>query len=160
MTASLRSGCNLAQRLIEKDSTVKAWRAMRVDCLMLRARSALAQGVLEEARALSMRALAFAQVDYAETRSADAGFTLAGTHLLRGEVAKVMNDVSIARAQFKAGLRVWPANVEMTPRQTMRRLLLLEGLARKDEAAAVAAQLAAMGYRHPMFARERRLVAG
>jgi len=155
--ASARIGCNITNRLIERDSTVVAWRnTLRGECLNLRTRLALQQSAFEEARALASQSVALAQSEAARSKSRDALFALAAAQLLRGEVAQVMRDSP--QAFYRSALSAFPQGVELHPRRMVRKLLILEGLGRSEEAGQIASRLNAMGYRHPMFLREQRLI--
>lgn len=159
--ASARTGCNITNRLIARDSTVVAWRSiLRGSCLDLRARLALAEGAFEEARALSTQAATLAQSEAARSRSRDARFVLASARLMRGQVSQAMGDPQLAQSHFSSALTVFPQGVELTPRMMWRKLLILKGLGRRDEARQIAASLNGMGYRHPRYLREQQMING
>jgi tetratricopeptide (TPR) repeat protein len=159
--ASARTGCNITNRLIARDSTVVAWRStLRRRCLALRAWLALSEGAVEEARALSSQAAALAQAEAARSQSREARFALADARLLRGEVAQAMREPQLAQSHYRSALSVFPQRVELTPRLMSRKLLILEGLGLNKEAGEIASKLNGIGYRHPGFLREQRLING
>jgi tetratricopeptide (TPR) repeat protein len=153
---SARAGCSIADRLIRRDPTVVDWRStLRGECLALRSKVALASGMLDAARSLADRAVEVAQREAMRGPSSDARLALANARALRGTIAQRSRDPAEAQRQFQAASEVWPTGVEMTPRALAQRLLILEALGRRDEAARITARLRDIGYRHPSFARER-----
>lgn len=158
--ASARMGCTITNRLLEKDSTVAAWRVvLRSDCLGLRTRLALAAGANDEGRAIASQAIALAQTESLKNKSLEAQFSLASAHFHQGQAAVAMRDRAGALRSYRAALDATPRDVELKPRQLARYMLALRAVGRKDEAAALGSRLDAMGYRHPGLALERRLTA-
>ncbi len=159
--ASARTGCNITNRLIERDSSVLEWRStLRGACLALRARLALAEGRLGEANALSSQAATLAQSEAERSKSRDARFVLASARFLRGQVAQAMREPLSAQSYYRSALSVFPQSSEPPPRFLSRKLLILEGLGLRAEAGQIASNLNGMGYRHPGYLREQRMIRG
>lgn len=159
--ASARIGCNIANRLLQRDATVVQWRnALRSDCLRLKTLLALSHGAKEEAQSLSSQALAIAREEAVRSPSPDASLQVAAAEFLRGMVAQQIADRGLAVRSFQAALAATPRGVELYPVRLARHMLILEGLGRNAEAAKLTGRLSAMGYRHPSLARDRRLIRG
>lgn len=157
--ASARVGCDIVNRLIERDSSVKTWRVdHQTACLNLRARLSLVRGNPVEARDLVGRLLRLARAEALNDPSTDSRLALAQAELLRAVVASASGERSDAQTAFRASLVAWPKGVVLTPDLTARQVLLLDGLGRSDDANAVAKRLEAMGYRHPTYLQDRRTV--
>jgi tetratricopeptide (TPR) repeat protein len=151
---SARAGCDMAARLLQRDSSVAMWRAkLRGQCLDLRARLALARNEPAEAQWLADQLVGLAKTEVARTRSPDTQLALAEAEMLRGDVASRMGDRSGATAGWQSALAAWPRNVEIKPDEQARQSALLQRLGRSEEAGRIAASLAAMGYRHPEYLR-------
>ncbi|WP_310468390.1 toll/interleukin-1 receptor domain-containing protein [Sphingomonas sp.] len=157
---SARAGCDIAQRLARRDTSVEAWRVdLRGACWSLRARLALTSDADGEAAALAAQLVRAARAEVARAKSADARFALANAQLIAALVATSAGDRAAAHAGFDAALGAWPKGVAETPALTARRVVILDGLGRTAEAEAAGAKLAAIGYRHPIYLRDRRLIS-
>jgi len=157
---SLRAGCDIANRLIQRDSSVLAWRSqLRGDCLRLGARVALARGASQEANDLSLKALGLATAESAKDNSARQRISLAEALLLRGQAANAFGNRQLALQNWQKARAVWPSGVGVPPSDLARWALILDALGQRREAAAIAARLDTMGFRYPGFARERRLAS-
>jgi eukaryotic-like serine/threonine-protein kinase len=157
---SARAGCDIASRLVQRNSSVLAWRAqLRGDCLSVRARIALSRGSLDEGAGLAAQFLQLATAEAAKNSSATQRITMAKALLLRGEAAKAQGDRTLARQMWQKAASVWPADVGVGPYDLALKAVILEGLGRSAEASAIADQLDATGYRYPGFAKERRAAA-
>ena len=153
---SARAGCDIASRLLQRDSSVAMWRAeLRGQCLDLRARLALASNEPAEAQWLAGQLVGLAKTEFARNRSADTQLALAEAEILRGDIASRMGDRAGATREWQAALAAWPGNVELKPDEQGRQSALLQRLGRSKEAGAIAAHLAAIGYRHPEYVNER-----
>ena len=156
---SARLGCEIAARLLARDSSVADWRVrLRGDCLTLRAKLALARRSDDEAASLSSQALAQAQAEAAKTDSFENRFRLVDALLLRGQVAQATGNHELAQRLCLAAVAAGPKVTELVPRQLVARALVLQGSGQRQEAGAIAARLRAMGYRHPGFDFQRRLI--
>ena len=90
---SVRAGCDIVNRLVAQDSTVKQWRAdLRDNCLPLRARLALARGAIEEARALAGRGVALSRAEARLANTPDAQQALSRALFISGIVAAQSGD--------------------------------------------------------------------
>lgn len=154
-----RAGCDIAQRLAARDASVQAWRVdLSGACWTLRARLAMAQGAHGEARATTDRMVRLAGAELASNATVDARFALANAELARALAATAAGEGAVAQSAFRAALAAWPKGTAETPAQTARRVLVLDGAGRSSDAQTAAARLDAIGYRHPTYLRDRRLV--
>jgi len=150
--ATARAGCDLADRLAERDASVVRWRAdLRGQCLKLRARLALARGAPAEAQALADEARQVARAELGRTVSADTRIAAASADLLRGDVAERRGDPAAAARAYASALAAWPQGVEERPRELATRAYLLDKAGMDAAAADLRRRLAAIGYRQPQF---------
>ena len=157
--AAARAGCDIANRLLARDSTQYDWRvSLRSACLNLRARLALAQGANAEALAHSRQLVAIARAEVARGSTPDALQALANAQLLTGMIASASGDSAAAQSAYLAALTAWPKGVAESPLQTSRKVVLLEGLGRSAEAKTVAGRLEVIGYRHPTYLKDVQMV--
>jgi len=158
-SALVRSGCDSADRLVSKDSTVVLWRMdLRSMCLETKIRAAVARGALAEAQELSGQLNGLAQGELARSPSSDARLVLANAYLLRGLVQSSSGDRAGARDAFASALRSWPAGASDRPALIARKVVILKGLGRREEAAGLAARLDRMGYGDPVYKRDLSIV--
>jgi eukaryotic-like serine/threonine-protein kinase len=149
---SARSGCDMANRLAARDSSVSMWRVdLPVRCFELRARLALARSEPAEAQALSANLAGLMEAERSKAKSPDDRIDLAIAHMLRGDVAARLGERAGARAAWQAGLSVWPKGVELQPRELALHASLLRKVGQISESAAIARKLAGIGYREPDF---------
>ena len=157
--ALTRSGCDMADRLVAKDSSVVDWRLdLRSWCLQLKARVALAQGAIVEAEGWADRLQQLVRAEAARTPSDDAQLELANAQLLRGLVAHAAGSGARATDAFRNAARLWPKQMPDRPPLLARKVLILSGIGQRDAAGALARQLARMGYRDPTYLRDRALL--
>ncbi len=156
---AVRAGCDIAGRLLARDSSVKQWRVdLPGDCLALRARLALARGANQEARALAAQALAVARAEVRRADSLDARHTLASALWLQGLVSTASGDRAGADQSFRAAFATWPKGVPLAPRLRARQVHILDSVGRSGEADAAARTLESIGYRHPSYLRDRQII--
>ena len=156
---SARVGCNIGDRLIGRDSSVKSWRVdLRIACLSLRARLALVGRASDEARIRSDQLVKLARTEADKDASTESRLMLSNAELLRGIIASATGDPEASQGAYQAALLAWPTGVALTPQLTGRQVLILDGLGRRAEAKAGAAKLEAMGYRHPTYLSDRMIV--
>ena len=149
---SARSGCDMANRLAARDSSVAMWRVdLPVRCLELRARLALARSAPAEAQSLAARLSGLMDTERSKSKSPDDRIDFAIAQMLRGDVAARMGDGAGARAAWQSGLSAWPKEVELQPRELSLHASLLRKTGQVSESAAIARKLAGMGYREPNF---------
>jgi tetratricopeptide (TPR) repeat protein len=141
-----RSGCDLAGRLLMRDTSVASWRDLHRDCLTVRASLALAAGANEEAASLADQALRSA-LSEARRPSMDDRYEVAAAQRLVGDVARKRGETAAAKAAWTAGFNALPKSVAERPGELSERAELLNRLGRAAEARAIKARLAAMGFR-------------
>ena len=157
--AAARIGCDISNRVTARDATVKRWRVdLRTACLKLRARLALASGSGAEAHDLASRMVTLAREENAANLSVDSRLALSSAHVFRAMVAARNGDEAAARAAYRQAFAAWQKNLALSPALTAQHVLLLDGLGRRVEADEVAGKLAAIGYRHPTYLRDRAMV--
>ena len=136
---SVRAGCDMASRLVQRNSSVIAWRAqLREDCLSVRARVALARGWIEEGSQLAAQLVMLTTAEAKKDPSPKPRIALAEALLLRGQAAHAAGDSSLARQIWSKAAAVWPAGVEVGPYDLSRRAVILEGSGRAAEASTIA----------------------
>ena len=149
---SARSGCDMANRLAARDSSVAMWRVdLPVRCFELRARLALARNAPAEAQSLSASLSRLMEGERSRAKSPDDHIDLAIAHLLRGDVAARLGDSAGARRAWQAALSAWPKGIELQPRELALQASLLRKTGQVSESAAITQKLAGMGYREPDF---------
>jgi tetratricopeptide (TPR) repeat protein len=146
-------GCDLANRLTARDSSVALWRGAARDCLRVKAEIAAISGSEGEALALANQVLDEVRADGGS--SANDRFTLAQAHKLVGDVLWRSGNRDGAVAAWKAGLAVWPREIAETPLQMAARGEMLRGIGQRAEGMRIASKLAAMGYRQSLSNRAR-----
>ena len=154
-----RAACDTADRLVAKDSSVVDWRLdLRSMCLELRTRIALASGAPAEARSLADEMVAVARSEIARAASAEGQLALANAQMVKGLVERASGAGSAAAAAFRAAAASWPKSQPDRPLLISRKVVIFEGLGRRDTAAALASGLDKIGYRDPMYLRDRQLL--
>jgi tetratricopeptide (TPR) repeat protein len=155
--ALVRSGCDINERLIAKDSTVVEWRVrMRGECLEMTARVALARGALGEAEDHASDMVQGAKSEIAKKDTKDAELALANAYVMSGITARANGrSVDAARA-FQQAATTWPLSVPDRPGLIAKKVVILRGLGRTDEAEQLAARLDRMGYREPIYLHDIR----
>jgi tetratricopeptide (TPR) repeat protein len=154
-----RSACDMADRLVAKDASVIDWRLdLRGWCLELKTRTAMAQGANVEAREWADQRVALAQQEVSSSASGDAQLELASAEVMRGLAARSAGSSADARQAFEKAARLWPKQIPDRPSLIARKVLILNGLGRRDAANALAERLDRIGYRDPTYMRDRVLV--
>jgi hypothetical protein len=157
---SVRAGCNIASRLVQRNSSVVAWRAqLRGECLSIRARVALARGSIEEGSGLAAQLVQLTTAEAAKDPSPKPRIALAEALLISGQAARAAGNRAVAQQIWRKAESVWPTGVEVGPSDLSRRAIILDGSGRPSEARAIAKRLETLGYRYPGFDRERRLAS-
>jgi tetratricopeptide (TPR) repeat protein len=144
-------GCDKANSLIARDSTVIAWRDLGRLCLRLRAELALSDGGDPDAIGLARQLLDGIRAD--KILIAKDRFALSQAYKLVGDMMWRTGDRAGARAAWQAGLAVWPKGITEPPRQLAERGEMLRGIGQRAEGMRIASQLAAMGYRQSLSNR-------
>ena len=152
---SARSGCDMANRLAARDSSVAMRRVdLPVRCLELRARLALARNAAAEAQALAANLSRLIETERSTGKSPDARIDVAIAQMLRGDVAARLGDAAGARSAWQSGLSIWPKGIELQPRELALEASLLRKTGQVSQSDGIGRKLAGMGYRGPDFRRE------
>jgi tetratricopeptide (TPR) repeat protein len=144
-------GCDKANSLLARDSTVIAWRDLGRLCLRLRAELALSDGRGVDAIGLARQLLDGIRAD--KILIAKDHFALSQAFKLVGDMMWRTGDRAGARTEWQAGLAAWPRGITEPPRQLAERGEMLRGIGQRAEGARIASQLAAMGYRQSLSNR-------
>ena len=144
--------CNAAAELIARDRSVIMWRiGLQRRCFDIRARIAISGGDPSDGVSLARQTLALARE---ETSPVNRGMMMARSNLVLGDALAKSGQGEAARSAYQAAISAWPQGVEEQPQELADHAVLLKRLGRRQEAAAIAKQLAAMGYRRPDYRRE------
>jgi tetratricopeptide (TPR) repeat protein len=141
-------GCNLANALYAKDTSVADWRILRRDCLWV-------QGTIAFAAGDKPRSLDLANQTVATARSVDSTdaiedrYFVARAYRLLGDVRQSLGDADGARFAWAAGLAAIPAGLAERPSEMSAHAALLQRLGQTVGAARLASRLSAMGYQSP-----------
>ena len=147
--ASTRSGCEAAQRLLQRDRSVATWRIkLQFKCLQLRSTLAQRAHSLEESLDIAKRAIQLARGD---TRQPDRSFEMTSALLQLGDVYRSLDQLADAHAAWIQARASWPEQAEPTPRQLADLALLELKLGHRDAANRIAERLQAVGYRFPAY---------
>jgi tetratricopeptide (TPR) repeat protein len=157
-SALTSSFCDTADRLVARDSTVVDWRLeLRGACLEMRIRLALARGSLAEAQDYDDRMIDLAKGELVRAPSNDARITLADAQMLRGLIARARGSAADATAAFQSAAAAWPATEPDRPSLIARKAVIFSGLGRREAVAALTSKLDRLGYRDPIYQRDREL---
>jgi tetratricopeptide (TPR) repeat protein len=158
--AAARTGCDITERLIARDSSVVYWsNTLRGDCLALRARLALARGADAEAGSLAAQLAAAARSELKRAPGSDARIALASAEMLQGQVAAASGQAAAARALWAQAAADWPQAGGQKPFDLARHAVLLRLSGQPQAAAALDERLATMGYRHPEYLAAKQSLA-
>jgi tetratricopeptide (TPR) repeat protein len=138
--------CGLIAGIAARDTASADARSLGFDCLLQRARVALAAG--ESARALvtAGEALALSNAT-GEANPVRRAMRVASTHRLLGDIHAATSDGRAAQQAWAAALAAWPRVPEETPRQMAVRVELLRSIGRTAEAQALAREVERTGLR-------------
>jgi tetratricopeptide (TPR) repeat protein len=146
------AACGAAAALVARDRSVAKWRFdLQRRCFEIRARIATKSGAPSEGVNLARQALALARQ---ETNSMSRAMLMARSNLILGNALAAAGQSDAARGAYQAALSGWPKGVEEQPQELADHAMLLKRLGHRQEAAALAQRLAAMGYRRPDYRRE------
>ena len=158
--APARTGCRIADRLVARDATVRAWRVdLRGLCLGVRARLALARGGDAEARSLARQAVALARSEHGAAPSAETRLALAtALKCWRGSSASADRPAA-ARARPLAGrLSAWPRAMRLPPRAlAAARHHARRRLAARRPPRRLPPTSNGSGFRHPTYLNDRSI---
>ncbi|WP_294171868.1 toll/interleukin-1 receptor domain-containing protein [uncultured Sphingomonas sp.] len=149
---SAQAGCGIVDRLIARDSTVVGWsETLRRQCLLARARLALAGGAPGDALTQADEAVANAEASRHNTLRGQAD--LARARLLAGDALQMLSRGQEAALAWQTALENWRAEAATSPDDLALRSLLLSRVGQTGEAQRIAARLGGLGYQHPLYAK-------
>jgi tetratricopeptide (TPR) repeat protein len=122
-------------------------RSLRTDCFGMRGRLALADGASGPALTYAGKALESVRTELNED-PLRVRYRTAAIYRLIGDANQGAGDAQAATAAWRTGLAQLPGNVAERPREMFERADLLRRLGRVEEARAISAKLAAIGYRN------------
>ncbi|HKX92423.1 MAG TPA: TIR domain-containing protein [Sphingomicrobium sp.] len=149
-----RSACDIVDRLVGRSRSVADWNSeLRLRCLVLRSRIALAQGSANEAFELARQSLAAARATPKTTERAMLTFwaLTAG-----GEALAAAGRHDEAARWWKTAQGTIPNNIELMPSEQGALAAIKLRLGDRAGAQQLMASLAAMGYRHPRYLAQIR----
>lgn len=140
------SACATVTRLLSKDATVPEWRAGLRDCLLLRARLAMAARDAPNALGLANRAVGAGRT-VKTTDSARDAYALALAYRTVGDIRRNLGDAAGASTAWSQALRTLPAGTAERPSEMSEHAAILERLGRSAEARPMLATLSSMGFK-------------
>ncbi|MFL6786258.1 MAG: TIR domain-containing protein [Sphingomicrobium sp.] len=147
--ATMRSQCEIVDRLLQHDSSVADWRSnLRSACFELRARVALAQGQPAEAFAVAQQSLAAAR---AAPNPLDRATMMTRAMSVGGDALAAAGRRDEALKWWSAALRAFPSGIELRPSEQARMASLKLRTGDRAGAQQLMSALAAIGYRHPAY---------
>ena len=156
-SALVRKGCDVADRLVARDRSVVEWRLdLRSECLELRARVAMRRGAFAEAEEVADQLVSLTTAEAARSGSAKPQVAKSNAYLVQGLALRASGDHEAATQAFRKAAASWPRGAPEPPVETARRVLILKGVGRAEEAAKLAAKLERLGYREPIYLRDSR----
>jgi hypothetical protein len=123
----------------------------------MRVRIALARGSLAEAQDYNDRMINLANDELARAPSNDARITLADAQTLRGLISRANGSAAEAMAAFQSAAAAWPTTEPDRPSLLARKAIIFSGLRRRDSVEALTSKLDRLGYRDPIYLRDRAL---
>ena len=155
---TIRSYCDIADRLLARDSTVADWKSrFRAGCLELRARVALAQARPEEALDLAKQSLAAARIS---PNPIDRGVLTFWAMSVGGNALAALGRRDQSAQWWTAALQSLPRSIELRPREQGTIAALKLRLGDRRGARQLISSLAAIGYRHPAYVAAIRTAGG
>ncbi len=153
-----RSYCDIANRLLARDSTVADWKSrFRAGCLELRARVALAQGRPDEAFDAAKQSLAAARIS---PNPIERGVLSFWAMSIGGNALAALGRRDESARWWTAALQSLPKSIELRPREQGAIAALKLRLGDRAGANEMTSSLAAMGYRHPAYLAAIRSAGG
>jgi eukaryotic-like serine/threonine-protein kinase len=142
--------CSAADKLATRDPKKPDFRRGLANCLLLRARLALATGAKAQALDLATRAAIIARSVHTTDPTGDAYFVAAAYRRI-GDIQQALGNAAGARSAWTEALGAMPAKAAEQPAETALHVAILRRLGRQAEAAPLVTNLAQMGYRDPEF---------
>jgi tetratricopeptide (TPR) repeat protein len=145
--ATTRSGCEIIDRLAQRNANVADWKAdHRSWCLNLRARLALSSGNASQALAIARQSLAAARSSPKPfVRAIQSSRALA----IGGSAEAALGNRSEAVRWWSAALSAIPSSIELRPGEQSEVAAIHTRLGNRGEAQQLNSALASMGYRYP-----------
>jgi tetratricopeptide (TPR) repeat protein len=145
--ATTRSGCEIIDRLAQRNANVADWKAdHRAWCLNLRARLALSSGNASQALAIARQSLAAARSSPKPfVRAIQSSRALA----IGGSAEAALGNRNEAVRWWSAALSAIPSSIELRPREQSEVAAIHTRLGNRGEAQQLNSALASMGYRYP-----------
>ena len=142
-----RAGCDIADRLLQRDSSVADWKAqLRVKCLNLRARIAIASGAASEAFELARQSLSAAQTT---PRVVEQRLLVFDARAVGGIALAASGNKADATSWWRSAESNLPRSIELRPVEMEQLAGIEKSLGNEAEASRLASALSAMGYRYP-----------
>jgi len=141
--------CGTYERLVSQEPTVARRRVGLRDCLLLRAKLALASGAESEATTFAERAVQIAK-SVNTTDPADARMGLAEALRVSGDIRRRSGDLVGARAAWVQAIGAVPVNITEKPPEMREHVLILQRVGRRAEAERLIGRLISIGYRRPV----------
>ncbi len=156
--ATIRSYCDIADRLLARDSSVADWKSrFRAGCLELRARVALAQARPEEALDLAKQSLTAARLS---PNSIDRGVLSFWALSAGGNALAALGRRNESARWWTSALQSMPKSIELRPREQGMIAALKLRLGDRGGAGQLISSLASTGYRHPAYVNAIRSAGG
>jgi tetratricopeptide (TPR) repeat protein len=156
--STTRAACDIVDRLVRLDGSVADWKSrFRVNCLMLRARLALAEGDAPGALLLARQARVAASASPKPVDKAILSMLAAST----GSAAlEQVGQREEAAEWARTALHALPPNITLKPREMVEVASLKLRVGDVRGARQLTSSLQSMGYRYPAFTRSRLPRAG
>lgn len=153
---TIRSACDIVDRLAERNTSVVDWRSSkRVACLTARARLALRQGGASEALSLVQEALGAARLSPKNIERSMLTFRA----LSIGSAALMdLKRRGESLAWAREAIQAIPASIELRPADQAEVAILHLRVGNRAAAQRLISALSAVGYRHPAYMRDLRLM--
>jgi len=147
--ATIRSACDIADRLSSRDRSVADWKSgFRSACFEMRSRVALAQGSADEALQLASQSLAAARQS---PKPIDKGMWSFWALAAGGNAAAALGRRDEAARWWTAALQSLPRSIELRPREQGAVAALKLRMGDRTAAQQAIRSLASMGYRYPAY---------
>lgn len=156
--ATIRSYCDIAERLLARDSSVADWKSrFNAGCLELRARVALAQRSPQEAFDLAQRSLAAARLS---PNGTERGVLTFRAMYIGGNALAALGRRDESARWWKAALQGIPKSIELRPSEQGTIAALKLRLGDRGGAQPLISSLSEIGYRHPAYVAAVRAAGG
>ena len=155
---TIRSGCDIVDRLSDRDRSVADWKAgFQSNCLEMRSRVAASEGNASEALQLAQQALAAARQSPKPIDRAILGFWALSSG---GNALAALGRRGEAVRWWTAALQILPKSIELRPREQGQVAALKLRLGDRGGAQQTIASLTGIGYRHPAYVASIKAAGG